>query len=67
MKVNPSALALGQQICIPSTSAGSYNIGGSSSIGTITTGCTYYTIKSGKLKANLKKSDGSYLRIFFRF
>jgi len=42
--VNPSALTLGQQICIPSTTAGTYNIGSSS----YTTGCTsYYTIKSG--------------------
>ena len=45
--VNPSALTVGQQICIPSTTAGTYNIGSSS----YTTGCTsYYTIRSGMYK-----------------
>jgi len=44
--VNPSALVVGQQICIPSTTYGTYSISGGSS--SSTSGCTYYTIKSGQ-------------------
>ena len=51
--VNPSALAVGQSICIPSSSAGSYN---TYSSGT-STGCTYYTIKSGNTYYSLSNGN----------
>jgi LysM repeat protein len=45
--VNPSALSVGQSICLPSSSAGSYNTYNAYSYGT-TTSCSYYTIRSGQ-------------------
>jgi LysM repeat protein len=53
--VNPSALVVGQQICIPSSNAGSYSISG------VTTGCTYYTIKSGQTYYSLSGGNSALI------
>ena len=55
--VNPSALTVGQSICIPATSAGSYN---TYSSGT-STGCTYYTIKSGQTYYSLSNGNSALI------
>jgi len=57
--VNPSALTVGQQICIPSTTAGTYSISGGSS--SYANGCTYYTIKSGQTYYSLSRGSSALI------